>query len=168
MCWLPGRPLMLPNSMSPPKLLPVGNHPTGSCPCGNLWWVGSGTFTSSTEVRVNSGWGGFISSQTCGTPFSERRACGWPVETCWQMFPSVLGTLLTTCRIKFKPECLPGTYRVLTEIQPLLEWYHSSRFKFVVFSSDILVWVAGILEMSHQSLASFKEKQKCTFYPPFT
>lgn len=51
-CALQERPLVLANRVSPLTLLPVGICPVGSCLCGNLWQVGSETFTSSNKERV--------------------------------------------------------------------------------------------------------------------
>lgn len=55
-----GRPPVLPNTISFLRLLPVGICHVGSCPCGNLWQIGSETFTSGGKAQV----GRFISSLT--------------------------------------------------------------------------------------------------------
>lgn len=83
----------------------VGNHHMGSCPCENLWQVGSEIFTLQQQ-RV----GGKFHFQP-NLLYLLALPClkGGQWVACWDLLASA-GTLYTTCGIKFKPRIYAKTF----------------------------------------------------------
>ena len=88
---------------------PVGSHHMGSCPCGNLWQVGSEIFTSGNKEWVGKFHFKPNSLYLLALPHLKGEPVGGllrPPARSSLRFPGLC--LPTTCGIKFKTEGLPA------------------------------------------------------------
>ena len=86
---------------------PVGSHHVGSCPCGNLWRVGSEMFTSGNKEWVGKFHFKPNSLYLLALPHWEGESVGGLLRPPGRSSLRFLDSAYT-CGTKFKPEGLPA------------------------------------------------------------